>query len=44
MRCAVAGGTPLARRPADIVDGNDAASPTIISEKNSPIDSTIPVF
>ena len=41
---AVALGTPLAMRPADIVVGSADERPTTINEKNSPIDNTIPVF
>ena len=41
---AVSTGTPLATSPCSIVAGRDDASPAIISEKNRPIDSTIPLF
>ena len=41
---AAASGTPCARRPAFSVDGSEDARPTIISEKNTPIDSDPPAF
>src|SRR5215216_7356963 len=44
IRSAVAGGTPLAVRPLYRVVGSRAASPAIISEKNSPMESTHPAF
>ena len=42
--CATACGTPYCSRPRVIVVGKLAASPAIISEKNTPIDSAVPEF
>ena len=41
---ATCAGTPCACRPLVNVPGRDVASPAIISEKNTPIDSDVPEF
>ena len=42
--CASAAGTPCCCRPLVSVFGRLLASPAIISEKNTPIDSAVPEF
>jgi len=42
--CAIAWGTPWCCRPAVSVFGRLLASPAIMSEKNTPIDSAVPEF
>ena len=44
MRVASAGGTPCATRPECSVPGSEPARPMIISEKKTPIESTIAEF
>ena len=43
-RATASAGTPAAARPEPSVEGSDRASPAMSSEKNTPIDSTVPAF